>query len=116
MFPTGRPSRMAETKSRRRTCTTCNVEKGHVSFFSGNPVCKVCTKAKNKVPDVSPELEQSLALHVAKKLSRKELARIARDEAKVAVAKRRKVTAAQKELAARLLSRRRLMPFIRRMN
>jgi predicted phage terminase large subunit-like protein len=92
------------------------VEKNHPAFYSGNPTCKVCLKKQVPARSISTALEEKLAKHVAGKVTRATLEKIADEEARADLAEKRKVTAAQKELAARLLSRRRLMPFIRRMN
>lgn len=107
---------MTTSRQRRRTCTACGVEKGHLQFYSSSPVCKVCQKKQTPVRSIAPELEKKLNEHVVGKVTKAALEKIAVEEAREALQERRRVSAVQKELAARLLSRRRLLPFIQRMN
>lgn len=101
---------------RRRTCDTCGLNKSLGGFYSSSPTCKLCQRKGVPVRTIAPELEKKLNEHVVGKVTKSVLKQIAMEEAREVVAERRKVSAAQREIAARLLSRRRLMPFIQRMN
>lgn len=98
-------------KNEPKTCDTCGKTKRRKDFTSASaPTCKACSRG-SRVASAPPEVKERLE----HKAAVKEEVRKVRKKTGVAPTPRQ-VSAIDKELAARVLSRRRLLPFIQRFN
>lgn len=108
-----------------RECGTCHEEKVARSFYSDSHTdCIACVKLKRLADEkqaISPDLDEKARLHrlaKAAKAEEKQLAKsAAKDKRKYAreqVKKRSEASLVDRELASRILSRRRLLHFVTR--
>lgn len=96
-------------KNEPKTCDTCGETKPRQSFASASsPTCLVCRKG-SRAAGAPPELKE----HVNHKEAVKEAVRNVKQRTGTAPTPRQ-VSAIDKELAARVLARRRLLPFVQR--
>lgn len=98
-------------KNEPKTCDTCGKTKGRRYFSSASATtCKVCSKG-SRVLSAPPEVKERLEHKAAVK---EEVRKVRRKTGTAPTP--RQVSAIDKELAARVLARRRLLPFIQRFN
>lgn len=116
-----------------RTCVECGKSEPEVTFYRRHDVCRPCVRKKVEIGPVQPlavRVEKHRQQKVVKNMLREELKRIAKARARSRIRTRKAkkqqelvkplegeapitVTPAQKELARRTLSRRRLIEFIK---
>lgn len=112
---------LAKSEIPPRLCEGCKKEKtGGFFYTADDPLCRMCRKARKPVETSS--LEAECAAHRLEKLTKQELATLAKRQATVkhtnrlAYAKEKKqVTLLEKEIASRTLARRSLLYFTKKM-